>query len=274
MDVITAQGMTMPKLGLGTWRMKGADCTASVESALSLGYRHVDTAEMYDNEEAIGEALSRTNVPRGEIHLTSKVWWDHLTPAAMSQAIDASLGKLRTDYVDLYLVHWPAAGMDLPGVMDSLTRLRDSGKTRAIGVANFPSNLIRQAVDQGAPLACNQVEYHVSLSQDALLDAMRPFGISLVAYAPLAQGRLAEHDALRDIAAKHSATPAQVALKWLLDQDGVAAIPKASRRESQQANLDALSVSLDDADRAVIAALPKGSRFVSPSFAPAWDEAA
>ena len=274
MDVITAQGMTMPKLGLGTWRMKGSDCTASVESALSLGYRHIDTAEMYDNEEAIGEALARTSVPRDEIHLTSKVWWDHLAPEAMTQAIDASLGKLGADYLDLYLVHWPAAGMDVAGVMDSLTRLRDSGKTRAVGVANFPSDLIRQAVSQGAPIACNQVEYHVLLGQDALLDAMRPSGIPLVAYAPLAQGRLAEHEALRDIAAKHSATPAQVALKWLLDQEGVAAIPKAGRRESQQANLDALSISLDDADRATIAALPKDSRFVSPAFAPAWDRAA
>ena len=274
MDMITAQGMHMPKLGLGTFRMKGADCVKAVESALSLGYCHLDTAEMYDNEEAIGEALAGVGVPRGDIHLTSKVWWDHLAPDAMARAMDATLGKLRTDYVDLYLVHWPAADMDLDAVMHSLTRLREAGKARAIGVANFPSALIRRAMEGGAPLACNQVEYHVLLGQKALLDTMRPFGVPLVAYAPLAQGRLAEHDALRDIAAKHSASPAQVALKWLLDQDGVAAIPKASRRESQQANLDALGITLDDDDRASIAALPKDSRFVSPGFAPAWDEAA
>ena len=274
MDIITAQGMNMPKLGLGTWRMKGGDCTASVEQALALGYRHIDTAEMYDNEEAIGAALARTSVPRTEIHLTSKAWWDHLAPDAMARAIDGSLAKLGTDYLDLYLVHWPAEGMDLARVMESLARLRDAGKARAVGVANFPSAMMRQALAQGAPLACNQVEYHVLLGQEALLGVMRPAGVPLVAYAPLAQGRLAEHDALRHIAAKHAATPAQVALKWLLDQDGVAAIPKASRRETQQANLDALRITLDDADREAIAALPKDSRFVSPGFAPAWDQAA
>ncbi len=271
MDVITAQGMAMPKLGLGTWRLKGAECAEAVERALSLGYRHIDTAEMYGNEDAVGDALARTAVPRADIHVTSKVWWDHLAPDAMAAAIDATLGRLRTDHVDLYLVHWPAAGMDLAQVMESLVRVRDSGKARAIGVANFPSALMRQAAALGAPVACNQVEYHVLLSQDALLEAMRPLGVPLVAYAPLAQGRLAEHEALQDIAARHGATPAQVALKWLLDQPGVAAIPKAGRRESQQANLDALGITLDDSDRAAIAALPKDQRFVQPAFAPAWD---
>ena len=274
MDMITAQGMAMPKLGLGTWRLKGPECAAAVQQALALGYRHIDTAEMYGNEDAVGDALAATAVPRADIHVTSKVWWENLAPDAMAAAVDASLARLRTDYVDLYLVHWPAQGMDMAQVMDSLVRVRDSGKARAIGVANFPSAMIGEALRLGAPIACNQVEYHVLLSQDVLLDAMRPPGVPLVAYAPLAQGRLAEHDALRDIAAKHGATPAQVALKWLLDQPGVAAIPKAGRRESQQANLDALTIGLDDADRAAIAALPKDQRFVQPGFAPAWDRAA
>lgn len=273
MDVITAQGMRMPKLGLGTWRLKGPECAAAVEQALALGYRHVDTAEMYGNEDAVGDALARTSVPRADIHVTSKVWWDHLAPDAMDQAITQTLRHLRTDYVDLYLVHWPAAGMDMAQVMDALVQVKDSGRARAIGVANFTSALMAEAVGLGAPIACNQVEYHVLLSQDALLDAMRPMGVPLVAYAPLAQGRLAEHAALLDIASRHGATPAQVALKWLLDQAGVAAIPKAGRRESQQANLDALRITLDDADRAAIAALPKDQRFVQPAFAPAWDAA-
>lgn len=274
MDVITAQGMRMPKLGLGTWRLKGPECAAAVEQALSLGYRHIDTAEMYGNEDAVGDALARTSVPRADIHVTSKVWWDHLAPDAMEQAIEQSLRLLQTDYVDLYLVHWPAAGMDMAHVMESLVHVKESGRARAIGVANFTSAMMREAVGMGAPLACNQVEYHVLLSQDVLLDTMRPLGVPLVAYAPLAQGRLAEHAALREIAEKHHATPAQVALKWLLDQPGVAAIPKAARRESQQANLDALAITLDDADRAAIAALPKDQRFVQPGFAPAWDVAA
>ena len=271
MDVITAADMRMPALGLGTWRMKGAECAAAVEQALALGYRHIDTAEMYGNEDAVGDALARTAVPRPEIHLTSKVWWDHLAPDAMDNAITGSLARLKTDYVDLYLIHWPAQGMDMAQAMDSLMRIKESGRARAIGVANFTVALLDQAQKAGAALACNQVEYHVLLKQDTLLAAVRRMGVPLVAYAPLAQGRLAEHEALRDIAAKHGATPAQVALKWLLDQDGVAAIPKASRKETQEANLLAQEIMLDDADRAAIAALPKDQRFVQPAFAPAWD---
>ena len=274
MDVITAQGMRMPKLGLGTWRLKGEECADAVERALALGYRHIDTAEMYDNEEAVGAALARTAVPRTEIHLTTKVWWDHLVPDAMNTAIDASLTRLGVEYVDLYLVHWPAAGMDLDGVMESLVRVKESGRARAIGVANFPSSMLKQAVAGGAPIACNQVEYHVLLSQAVLLDAMRAMGVPLVAYCPLAQGRLAEHAALGGIAEKHGVSAAQVALAWLLAQDGVAAIPKAGRAETQRANLEAQEVTLDDADRAAISGLPKDQRFVQPAFAPAWDMAA
>ena len=271
MDPITARGMKMPKLGLGTWRLKGPECADAVEQALDLGYRHIDTAEMYGNEDAVGDALARTSVPRADIHLTTKVWWDHLAPTAMTKAIDDSLTRLQTEYVDLYLIHWPAPEMDMAQVIDSLVRVQDSGKARAIGVANFTTALLHQALALGAPIACNQVEYHVLLAQDRLLAAQHTASIPLVAYAPLAQGRLAEHDALRDIAAKHAATPAQIALKWLLDQDGVAAIPKASRHVTQQANLDSLAITLDDADRAAIAALPKDSRFVQPAFAPTWD---
>ena len=270
MEQITAQGMRMDKLGLGTFRMQGEACIQAVGQALELGYRHIDTAEMYGNEEAIGAALEGSAVKRDEVHLTSKVWWEHLAGDAMDRALDASLAKLRTDHVDLYLVHWPAAGMDMAAVMASLFRMKESGRARAIGAANFTSAMIDQAAGL-APIACNQVVYHVLLGQERLLATMRELGVPLVAYCPLAQGRLADYPALRSIAEKHGATPAQVALKWLLDQEGVAAIPKASRRESQQANLDALKLTLDEADRAVIAALPKGERFVQPGFAPAWD---
>lgn len=270
MKQITAQGMRMDVLGLGTFRMKGEACTASVMQALELGYRHIDTAEMYDNEAAIGAALVASAVARDEIHLTSKVWWDHLAADAMDRAVDGSLGRLGTDYLDLYLVHWPAAGMDLAAVMKALFAIKESGRVRAIGVANFPSVLLTRAAGL-APIACNQVEYHVLLNQDVLLAAQRELGIPLVAYAPLAQGRLAAYPALQAIADKHEVSAAQVALKWLLDQEGVAAIPKAAGRDSQQANLDALRVELDDADRAAIAALPRDQRFVQPGFAPVWD---
>lgn len=275
MDVITAQGMRMPKLGLGTWRLKGAACVEAVQGALTLGYRHVDTAEMYDNEEAVGEALANGGVPRADVHVTTKVWHEHLRDDLMQRAVDASLRKLRTDYVDLYLIHWPSPDMDLPAALAALMRVREQGKARAIGVSNFPVALLRRAVEEvGAPIACNQVEYHVLLDQSAVLDYARTQGVAVAAYSPLAQGGLGEHEELAVIGRKHGATPAQVALAWLLEQEGVAAIPKAARRETQQANLDALRIRLDDADRAAIDALPKTRRLVNPGWSPVWDQAA
>jgi 2,5-diketo-D-gluconate reductase B len=262
----------MPKLGLGTFRMQGDDCRAAVESALSLGYRHIDTAEMYANEEAIGAALAASRVPRGELHVTTKVWHENLAPDAIRRAFDASLKKLRLDQVDLYLVHWPSKAASWPAVFDTLMRLKEEGRTRAIGVANFTTALLKTVVEEiKAPIACNQIEYHVMLDQSKVRAYLAAKSIPLVAYCPLAQGRIASDPVLGEIGSKHDATAAQVALKWLLDQDGVAAIPKASRRESQQANLDALKVTLDDEDRRKIAALPKDRRCVNPGFAPDWD---
>jgi 2,5-diketo-D-gluconate reductase B len=264
-------GISLPKLGLGTFRMQGDACRVAVESALDLGYRHLDTAEMYANEEAIGAALAASKVARKDLHVTTKVWNENLAPDAIRRAFDASLKKLRLDHVDLYLVHWPARNMNLPAIFETLMKLREEGRTRAIGVANFNIALLKTVVDEiKAPIACNQVEYHVMLDQTKLRQFLSAKSIPLVAYCPLAQGRAASDEALAAIGRKHNASAAQVALKWLLDQ-GVAAIPKASRAESQKANLNALKVQLDDADRAVIAALPKDKRCVNPGFAPVWD---
>ena len=256
MEHLQTQGISLSKLGLGTFRMQGDACRAAVESALALGYRHLDTAEMYGNEEAVGAAIAASGVARKDLHVTTKVWNENLAPDAMRRAFDASLRKLRLDQVDLYLVHWPAPKMNLPQMFETLMRLKEEGRTRAIGVANFNIALVKTVIEEiGAPIACNQVEYHVMLDQTRLRQFLTAKSIPLVAYSPLAKG-LAASDA---------------ALKWLLDQDGVAAIPKASRAESQQANLDALKLKLDDADRKAIAALPKDRRCVNPGFAPAWD---
>ncbi|MBR1125254.1 aldo/keto reductase [Bradyrhizobium lablabi] len=272
METIRSQGIGMPKLGLGTFRLQGDACRAAVESALGLGYRHIDTAEMYGNEEAIGAALAAARLARGELHVTTKVWPDNLAPDAIRRAFDASLKKLRLDHVDLYLVHWPSRSMKLPAVFETLLKLKEEGRTRAIGVANFTTALLKTVVeDIRAPIACNQVEYHVMLDQTKLMKYLAAHGIPLVAYCPLAQGRVASDETLAGIGKKHNASAAQVALKWLLDQDGVVAIPKASRAESQKANLDALKVTLDDEDRKAIAGLPKNRRCVSPGFGPDWD---
>jgi 2,5-diketo-D-gluconate reductase B len=272
MEYLQTQGIGLPRLGLGTYRMQGDVCRAAVESALSLGYRHIDTAEMYANEEAIGAALAASSVARKDLHVTTKVWHENLAPDSVRRAFDTSLKKLRLDHVDLYLVHWPSKSMHLPAVFETLMKLKEQGRTRAIGVANFNLALLKTAVEEiKAPIACNQIEYHVLLDQTKVKNYLATKSIPLVAYCPLAQGRAASNETLTAIGKKHDASAAQVALKWLLDQDGVAAIPKASRAESQKANLDALNVTLDDDDRKAIAALPKNQRFVSPGFAPAWD---
>jgi 2,5-diketo-D-gluconate reductase B len=269
---LQTQGITLPRLGLGTFRMQGDLCRAAVESALALGYRHIDTAEMYGNEEAIGAAIAGSGLARKDLHVTTKVWHENLAPDAIRQAFDTSLNKLKLDHVDLYLVHWPSKSMNLPAVFETLVELQEQGRTRAVGVANFNVTLLKKVVEEiKAPIACNQIEYHVMLDQTAVRKYLGARSIPLVAYCPLAQGRAATDETLIAIGRKHDASAAQVALKWLLDQDGVAAIPKASRAESQKANLGALKVSLDDEDRKLIATLPKDKRFVNPGFAPAWD---
>jgi 2,5-diketo-D-gluconate reductase B len=271
MDHLQTQGISLPRLGLGTYRMQGDVCRAAVESALSLGYRHIDTAEMYANEEAIGAALAASSVARKDLHVTTKVWHENLAPDSIRRAFDTSLKKLRLDHVDLYLVHWPSRSMNLSAVFETLMKLKEQGRTRAIGVANFNLALLKTAVDEiKAPIACNQIEYHVMLDQTKLRKYLAAKSIPLVAYCPLAQGRAASDETLARIGKKHNASAAQVALKWLLDQDGVAAIPKAARAESQKANLDALKVTLDDDDRKAIAALPKDRRCVNPGFVD-WD---
>lgn len=269
---IETGGIKLPRLGLGTYRMTGDACRAAVESALGLGYRHIDTAEMYGNEEAVGDAIRSSGVARGDIHVTTKVWNENLAPDAIRRSFDASLAKLKLDHVDLYLVHWPKSGMKLPAMFETLVKLKDEGRTRAIGVANFNIALLKTVVEEiGAPIACDQVEYHVLLDQTPLRRYLASKSIPLVAYCPLAQGKVADDATLAAVGRKYDASAAQVALKWLLDQDGVAAIPKASRPQSQQANLDALKITLDDDDRQKIAGLPKNKRLVSPGFAPAWD---
>ena len=271
METILTQGVAMPRLGLGTYRMPGGAAQPVVESALALGYRHIDTAAMYENEAAVGAAIAASGVARSELFVTTKVWHDQLAPDALHRAFDTSLRKLGLDHIDLYLVHWPSKDMDMRSTLEALVALRERGLTRAIGVCNFNLPMLRRAIEEiGAPIAGVQVEYHPYLSQSALLAYLRRHGLPLTAYAPLAQGRAASDPVLASIGRKHGAGAAQIAIAWLLDQPGVAVIPKAGRPESQKANLAALDIRLDDEDRAAIAALPKDQRFVRPPFAPDW----
>jgi 2,5-diketo-D-gluconate reductase B len=270
MPILNAHGMRMPRIGLGTWPMKGAECQAAVESALALGYRHVDTAEMYGNEDAVGAGIAAAGLPRADVFLTTKIWWDKPKGAAIRQAFDASLARLATPYVDLLLIHWPSPDLDLPDALRALAAIRAEGRAKAIGVSNFPPRLLQRAIAEGVELACLQVECHLLLDQSKLLGITRAAGMALTAYSPLAKGENLDLPAVRQVAAKHGATLAQVALAWLLAQEGVAMVPKAASPARQKENLGALALRLDAADLAALAALPKDRRFVNPSFAPDW----
>jgi 2,5-diketo-D-gluconate reductase B len=272
MQNLVNRQLNMPRLGLGTWPMLGEECRSAVVQALQLGYRHLDTATGYHNEAAVGQAIVDAGVPREQIHVTSKVWWDKLSPADMRQSFDDSLKALQSDYIDLFLIHWPGKDMDLAATVQTLVSFKEQGRARHIGVANFPLPLLKQVVEElGAPLSAIQVEYHVALDQGPLLDYARQHDMAFTAYSPLMRNRVSEYVELQQIASKHGVLPTQVALKWLLDQPNVAAIPKAASKANQLSNLQALQVQLDDEDRDLIARLPKDQRLVSPDFAPVWD---
>ena len=174
MQSIQSQGVAIPRLGFGTFRLPGISSQPVIESALELGYRHIDTAAMYENEDAVGAAIAASGVSRNDIFVTTKVWHDQLAPGAIRNAFDTSLGKLKLDYVDLYMVHWPSRDMDIAAVMEALVALREDGRTRAIGVCNFNLPMIRKAVDEiGAPIATLQIEYHPFLDQSEMLTYLR-----------------------------------------------------------------------------------------------------
>jgi 2,5-diketo-D-gluconate reductase B len=271
MPILEANGMRMPRIGLGTWPMKGRECQAAVEGALALGYRHIDTAEMYGNEDAVGAGLAATRLPRDEVFVTTKIWNDKPNGDAIRRAFDASLARLATPHVDLLLIHWPSPQLDLADALKGLAAIRAEGRARAIGVSNFPPGLLRRAIDQGVGLACLQVEFHVLLDQSKLLGICRAAGMAMTAYSPLAKGSGLDQPALAQVAAKHGVTAAQVALAWLLSQDGVAMVPKAASPARQRENLGALNVRLDAGDLAAIGGLPKDRRFVDPAgLAPDW----
>lgn len=271
-NIITHDGLSLPRLGLGTWPMKGDECRAAVASALELGYRHIDTAAAYENETEVGIAIEQSAVPRDDIHITTKIWWDQLAPDAMRASAENSLSRLSTDYVDLLMIHWPGKDWDAQRSLETLAKLKEEGKARHIGVANFPLGLLQQAVDEfGINISALQIEHHVLLGQRALLQYTQERNMALVAYCPLARMRIGEVPEILTVAAKHFVKPSTVALRWLLEQPNVAVIPKASGAENQKANMEALDLPLSADDLRVLNDLPKNQRLVDPDFAPKWD---
>lgn len=272
MLTLDLQGRPMPALGLGTWQLSGMACERAVRTALDIGYRHIDTAEMYGNEAEIGRALTAASVPREALFITTKIWTNHLRARDVSPTLDASLRKLRTDYVDLLLIHWPNPSVPVGETLGAMQKLRSAGKASAIGVSNFPVALMREAVEkEKAQIACNQVEYHVRLDQRPVLHYASRHKIAVVAYCPLGRGRLVDHPVLSRIGRKYGKSAAQVALRWLVQQPGVAAIPKSSSERNLRANFDIFGFALDRDDLAAIDGLRAKERIVDIGSGQDWD---
>lgn len=266
------QGLDVPEIGLGTYKLHDRECTNVVRSALDIGYRHIDTAQMYKNELEIGKAIRVSNVSREDIFLSTKVWHTNLEADDVLQTTEDTLRNLDTPYVDLLMIHWPNNQYDLRSTIESMLVLRDQGKAMNIGVANFPLHLLKKANDEiRAPIFCDQVEFHPFIDQLDLLDYAIENDIMVTAYSPLAKGRVAENNELQEIAQKYDKSPAQVSLRWLIEQENVVAIPKSSNDKHLKENFDVFDFYLEDEDFERIDQLEKGTRLVNPSFAPSWD---
>ena len=254
MEHQTIKGEKVPSLGLGTYRLSGEKCTTAVERALSLGYRHIDTAQMYRNEDEVGRGLSNSGVDREEVFLVTKVWPSDFSHDDVIRATRESLRKLGTDYVDLLLMHWPSAEVPLEETLGAMVELQGEGSVRHVGVSNFPARMVEEAAGH-AEIFCNQVEYHPYRPQDELLEQAREMNYLLTAYTPLARGAILEDQTLRKIGEAHGKTPPQVALRWLIQQEKVAAIPKAASEEHLEGNFDVFDFELSEEEMKCVSGL-------------------
>lgn len=272
MQVIKAHGARIPVIGFGTMTLKEDAAVELVEAALHLGYRHLDTAQNYGNEREVGEGLRRSGLPREEVFLTTKVWFNRLAEGDLQRSVDESLQRLKLPWVDLLLIHWPNAQIPLAQSIEALCKVKRAGLAKHIGVANFNVAMIEEANKTASePLACLQIEVHPYLDQSKVIAAARAHGMAVVAYCPLARGKAPADEALGTIGRAHGKTPAQVALAYLEEQD-IIPIPRTSKRERLAENLGSLELTLSAAEMAAIDKLKRpNARIVSPPQAPAWD---
>jgi 2,5-diketo-D-gluconate reductase B len=266
--------MGIPTIGLGTYRLKGQDVIDSVSQALELGYRHIDTAQIYDNEQDVGRAIAGSGIARDELFVTTKIWITNLAPRKLIPSLQESLRKLDLERVDMTLIHWPSPEDKVPmeEYLPMLLEAREQGLTRHIGVSNFTIEHLGKAIDLvgAGNIATNQVEIHPFMHNRKVAEFARQQGVQLTAYMPLAVGKVMQDPVLRAIGQAHDATPAQVTLAWLL-QLGYVVIPSSTRREHQEDNLRAAQLQLSQEDVAAISALERNERIADPDFAPTWD---
>lgn len=272
MNYVQINDEKVPALGLGTWQIEGKTCKKAVENALNIGYTHIDTAQAYGNDEYVGQGIQDSEVDREDIWLTTKLWRNNLNKDDLKESVEKSLEKLQTDYVDLLLIHWPFKDINLEVVLTEMNELVDEGKVNNIGVSNFNTDQMEEAIDlSDKPIFTNQVECHPFLNQDAVLEKCREHDMMLTAYSPLARGDVIGNETLKAIGEKYGKSEAQVALRWLIQQEDVSAIPKASTPEHQEANLQIFDFELDSNEMEEISKLHRGDRKVNPGFAPDWD---
>jgi diketogulonate reductase-like aldo/keto reductase len=270
----TIQDKDVPALGLGTWEHTGETCREGVAHALDLGYRHIDTAQIYGNEREVGRGIANSDVPRDDIFLVTKVWRTNAAPIDVRTSTVESLRKLQTDYVDLLLLHWPVDEIPLEDTLDAMMELQEEGMTRHIGVSNFTPSLVERAVDHvdgRSTIVTNQVEYHPYLDQSHLIAQAERHDFYLTAYSPLARGDVMGDPKLEQIGEKYDKTAAQVALRWHLQQDRVMAIPKADAAAHRAANIDVFDFALTDEEMKQIHAMTGADRRIDPGFAPTWE---
>lgn len=264
----------IPPFGLGTFRLKEQVAIDSVRTGLELGYRHIDTAQIYGNEVEVGQAIAASGVARDELFVTTKIWTENLGSGRVIASLKESLQRLGLERVDLTLIHWPSPNDEIPVAqyLGELLEAKRQGLTAAIGVSNFPIAHLRQAIEAVGleEIATNQVEIHPLLQNRKLVNFARQLGIHLTAYMPLAYGKVLVEPEIQRIAAAHGVSPAQVALAWSLQQ-GYTVIPSSTRRENLAANLAAAELRLSTEDMAAIEALDRGERVANPGFAPRWD---
>lgn len=267
--------MSIPTFGLGTFRLQGQVVIDSVRTGLELGYRVIDTAQIYENEAEVGEAIAASGIARNELFITSKIWVANFARDRLIDSLKESLRKLRTDYLDLTLIHWPSPEDQVPvhEFMGALLEARQLGLTRQIGVSNFTIDLMKQAIATiGAEhIATNQIELHPYLQNRKVVEFAQRQGIQITSYMTLAYGEVLKDPVIRQIAERLQATPAQVTLAWAM-QSGYAVIPSSTKRANLESNLKACELKLSDADMALIDSLDRGHRLTSPKgIAPHWD---
>lgn len=262
----------VPKLGFGTWLMKGSHCITSVRSALDIGYRHIDTAQIYENESEVGKAIFKSTICRKEIFLTTKIWRDSLKTQEVIQSTEVSLKKLQTDYVDLLLIHWPNDQVPLQETLLALQKLVTQQKTKFIGVSNFPIELLNTAKKIAPEIICNQIEYHPFLDQRPILKSIKQHNMFLTAYSPLARKKVFKNKTLIELAQKYSKTAGQLVLRWLIEKNSVIAIPKAGNLEHIKSNFDIFNFKLQKSDQDILESMHKQKhRLINPDWAPKWD---